>query len=231
LLFVNLLCGGLLRLRICRRTIGILITHLVMLFLLVAGFVKFHYSTNGSRKLWPGEQSRQNDSFHEFELAIGEHSSDGSVKEYLVPDTEHAAAPVLRHRDLPFEVVVLEYRPNETLRRAAPGSGIDGVALVPLPPASKDQREIAGAVLEVRPAGAPASRGLLWGVQQHPWTVRAGGRVYTFDLRLRIHDLPYALRLETFRKEEHPGVDTPRHFSSDVTKIEAGSEQAFHITM
>ena len=44
LLFVNLMVGGVLRMRRGTATVGILITHLGIALLLVAGFVKMYYS-------------------------------------------------------------------------------------------------------------------------------------------------------------------------------------------
>jgi hypothetical protein len=52
LLFVNLLVGGLLRMKWNGRNAGILITHLGIALLLVAGFVKMHYSYAGNMALF-----------------------------------------------------------------------------------------------------------------------------------------------------------------------------------
>jgi hypothetical protein len=68
-------------------------------------------------------------------------------------------------------------------------------------------------------------------LQNHPVTVRAGGVPWTIDLRKRVYDLPYSLRLNKFTKEEHPGTLSPRKFASDVTMMDGAVQQPFHISM
>ncbi|MEE2939881.1 MAG: cytochrome c biogenesis protein ResB, partial [Planctomycetota bacterium] len=72
----------------------------------------------------------------------------------------------------------------------------------------------------------------LWGRRPIPWTVQAGGRDWAVVLRRKAHSMPFALRLEKFTKDDHPGMAMARSFSSDVTKIfPDGTEEAVHIRM
>lgn len=97
LLFVNLMVGGLVRMKWNVRNSGILITHLGIALLLVAGFVKMHYSYAGNLSLYeappddasgaPGRvyQSSRFVSFHDFELALLVDKGD-QVEERVVPE-------------------------------------------------------------------------------------------------------------------------------------------------
>src|SRR5688572_17410790 len=46
-LFVNMLCGAVIRIRKGWRTIGVLISHVAIMFMLAAGYVSFLYKTEG----------------------------------------------------------------------------------------------------------------------------------------------------------------------------------------
>jgi len=238
LLAVNLVCGGILRIRWRRRTLGILITHFGILFLLVSGLVKFAASTNGFVQLNPGEQSSVYTSFHRWEIAIAELKGDGTVREHLIAQKAIESPGVHVSDVLPFRLVVDRFLPNCRPRRTRATHGardvVDGFYLEDLPLVKQASANVPGAyvrIVEPGDNGATIERGLLWGLERHPWTVRVDNVPWTITLRRRIFDLPYAVRLERFRKEEHPGVSTPRHFSSDVTRIEDGVEQQFHIAM
>ncbi|MEE2887321.1 MAG: cytochrome c biogenesis protein ResB [Planctomycetota bacterium] len=232
LLAVNIICGGLVRMRFSTRTIGIVITHVSVLFLLLAGLVQQLYGTRGHMRLEHGEKSAQYDSFDQWELVIGELRADGSVREHLVQDTQLARLPVLRGAGVPFEIAVTKYFVNSDLgqsKTAGASDDIDGVYLTELP--LHKQANFPGTYLEVRVPGEKPQRGLLWGLQRHPWTVEVKGVKWFLDLRARVFDLPFEIQLEKFRKEDHPGIDSPRHFSSDVVKLEDGVAQGFHISM
>jgi len=238
LLAVNLVAGGIVRIRWRRRTLGILITHLGILFLLVAGLVKFAASTNGFMQLGPGERSSVYTSFHRWEIVIGELRGDGSVTEHLIPQARFSSPGEHVSDALPFRLVVDRFLPNCRPRRAAASAGardgVDGFTLEDLPLHRLASANVPGVVARIVPRAGDdrtIERGLLWGLERHPWTVRVNGVPWTLHLRREVHDLPYAVRLEKFTREAHPGVSTPRHFSSDVTRIEDGVEQRFHIAM
>ena len=101
LLFVNLMVVGLVRMKWNVRNAGIVITHLGIALLLVAGFVKMHYSYSGNLALYeapaagaesPGRvyQNSRFVSFHDFELALLVDKGD-QVEERVVP--EHVLWP------------------------------------------------------------------------------------------------------------------------------------------
>lgn len=127
LLFVNILVGGLLRLKWNWRNAGVLTIHIGMLLLLVAGFIKLHYSYSGRMPLYeaPAEasqrlphrayESRQFVSFFDYELAITKDLGE-QVEEWTVPASELRAAAAgqsvqVQGADLPFRVQVHGYQP------------------------------------------------------------------------------------------------------------------------
>src|SRR6185436_18693228 len=53
----------------------------------------------------------------------------------------------------------------------------------------------------------------------------------TIDLTHRRFPLPFAIRLDEFRREMHPGTGMAKAFESDVTKLQDGVEQKLKISM
>ena len=234
LLTANLIAGGIVRLRWRKRNAGVVIAHFGILLLIGAGLVKFVASTNGFVRLGPGEQTAQYTSFNEWEVVVGELRGDGTVREHLIPQEHFRAKGEHRSDDLPFRLVLDRYAPHCRPRRAKTAEGsdvVEGFYLEALPPEKQASANIPGLVVEVIPDGEAPQRGILWGMQTGVWTVRVKGVPWQIDLRRRVFDLPYGIRLDRFTKEEHPGVDMPRHFSSDVTTLRSGNEQKFHIAM
>ena len=113
--FVNIVIGGLIRIRKGKSTVGILIAHVGIVFLLFGSFIEHQMSSKGSLTLWapetyqdtngngrhdPGEpfsDSNGNGVFddgevgseyrsaNEWEVAVTEFQPDGSGVEYVIP--------------------------------------------------------------------------------------------------------------------------------------------------
>lgn len=122
---VNLLVGGLLRMKWSARNAGILVTHVGIVLLLVAGAVKMHASYAGMLAVYEtparedqrleGRQyeTRQFVSFHDHELALLVDRGD-AVEERVVPERALWGARgdesvVLRGDGLPFDVEVRHF--------------------------------------------------------------------------------------------------------------------------
>ena len=247
-MFVNLVVGGMLRVRWSARNIGILITHLGMAFLLVAGFVKMHYSYAGHVALYEGAKTSTMVSFHDFELALLRKDGD-AILERTVPEALLAGSPLLDDAALPFTVRIGNWMQNCEPRQKGPMFEVDvpvvkdpsgaGVYLSQMEVQPERERNIAGCYATVvdRKTGAE-STGILWGAdfrphdeRRSPFTFEADGKTWGLDLRRVTWDLPFAVRLDKFQKSDHPGTMTPRDFSSWVTVFDDGAEQQFHIYM
>jgi len=242
LLFLNLLCGGIVRIRKTKSRAGILLTHAGMLFMLVAGFVKFQHSKDGALTLYEGESAAYFESWFDWEVAVREAKGAEETTEFVIPVSPHdwkrsGRAITYRSAELPFDLVLSGFfrnaRPLPAAGLATAGARvIDGFTLEALGPAKEAEQNMGGTyVTLVEKAGAAKHDGILWGLQQQLLVVEVGGRSWAVDLRKRRWDLPFTIVLDKFNHEMHPGTGIAKRFTSDVTKIEAGASQRVHITM
>lgn len=225
LLFVNLVAGGMVRLRKDASTVGILIAHVGIALLFVAALVKHRFSEDGHVTLYEGQRAAHFESWFRWELAVIEDVGDGRVREHVVPsrDFERAADGVVRatSKDLPFAIEIERKWRNcrpQRVTSAADQWTFEGVTLVDVPPATQAEANIAGAcVAFVDDANGMRRRVLAWGAESKPCVVTAAGRAWAVELRKERYPMPFAITLERFEKEDHPRSDMPKSFASDVS--------------
>jgi hypothetical protein len=248
-LAVNLLVGGLWRLKISGRTAGVVIIHVGIAFMLVASVVKLVSADEGHLSLFEGEQAAHFDSYHLYEVAVWEAGGSGDVIEHVIDheyisDLTGGRTRRFTFPDLPFELVLSSWVPNCDVQPKGPmwkaaGPTVDGYALRELPPEKEAETNVPGIHVEALVDGE-SQRGILWGPGRIyrilrgidlPWTVRADGRAFAVDLRPARFPMPFGIHLEDFEKEEHPGTGIPKFFRSHVTKLEQGEQERVLIEM
>ena len=240
-LFVNLVLGGLVKLRKGWRMAGVMVTHVGIALLLLSGFVKMYFSDDGFIKLYEGQSKSVFQSYHRWELAIARDAGDGRIEEFVVPqedflDAKGARTVTLASPELPFELEV-----GRAMRNCRPlpkgpmvdaaNPVIDGVFLDERPLAKQAEVNDAGAYATAVLADGTRIEGLLWGGQAAPWTVAVDGVEWGVDLRKERYPMPFTIRLDEFTKEDHPRMSMARVFSSDVTVFEGGSSRPILISM
>ena len=261
LLFANLILGGMLRMKWRLRNAGILITHVGIALLLVAGVVKLFGSFSGSLALYeqPTEgnslpdrvyESNRFVSFHDYELALLRDDGD-SLQERVVPESALWAARdgtvTLQPAGLPFTLLIHHWIDNARALPKGPmvqttAPVVDGAYLAPLPARAgeqpKSENEWAGCNVTVLPTQGERIEAILWGVprvpmdkHRYPFTFTVEGKRYGLDLRHVVFDLPFAMRLKKFQKQDHPGTLSPRDFRSFVEAVDGGAATEAQIFM
>ena len=193
LLFVNLLVGGLWRMRWQVRNAGILIVHVGIALLLLAGFVKLEYSYSGHLALYEAPEQGQGvgarvtegslfTSFHDYELALLRDDGD-TISERVVPETQLAGARTgtvtVTAAGLPFTVRVHHWLDNcrplpkgPMVRTASPvldlGDGGPSVFLQPEPVDKKREANAAGCYVGVFEGDKRIAEGILYGEEMRP---------------------------------------------------------------
>jgi hypothetical protein len=242
LLFVNLLCGAVLRARKGWSRIGILTAHVGILMLLAGAFITYQFAQSGRMVLYEGQESGYFESTDEWELVVTPLEATGKVRQFIV--RQYQLWKALGDRSvcipanaLPFSFDVNAYYTNALPRPAADTEAerqkaIDGYVLRYAKPAGAE-KDLPGAniVLHDRKSGAILQRGIVWGGESAPWTVKTPYGTYSFELRRRQTPLPFTLALDKFSRELHPRTTMAKAYASEVTKIEDGMRQSLRISM
>ncbi|MBI4559509.1 MAG: cytochrome c biogenesis protein ResB [Candidatus Hydrogenedentes bacterium] len=242
LLFINIVCGGIVRMRKGWRQLGVMIVHVGIIVLLVGGYITYRFSMDGHLTLYENQQSSEFQSYHTWEIALAQPNEDGSRSEYIVSDTMFAhlgpdGSTTFQAEGLPFEITIRGYTENARPvraagNRAASNPVVDGFYLEPLPLEKENERNAAGAYVTLTEKnGGVKHDGILWGLATAPLAMAIDGQPWQIDLRRQRWELPFAIHLDRFTRELHPRTSMAKAFMSDVTKIEGGTEQKIKISM
>ena len=247
-LFVNLLCGGIMRIRKSPKTIGVIISHFAILFMIAAGAVTHHFAKEGNMNLREGQTADEFLSFHDRVIEIEKLQADPKAKRSVLVideakyrDLTDGKGRTFTSESLPFDLMITSWRKNAQPKRDAQGSradAVDGYFIQELP-----QLDEAGAAMADEQLGSACvaiakikkgdekQTGILWEFAAAPWTVTVGEDKYLISLAHRTYKLPFAVRLDQTEEEKHPGTERARRFSSKVTKINGDHEEKRYITM
>ena len=242
LLAVNLVMGGIVRIRKGSATVGVLVAHVGILMLLGAGYVKSFHSEDGHTTLYEGQSSNVFRSYNRWELAILQPLGDGRLREIVAPQEdfighEGLEPAKLASGELPFDVELRFFTPNARVRPKGPmvrtsSPVIEGYFISPLAVEKDNEMNIAAVVATVvdKTSGARQAA-ILDGFARQPWTVKVGGQDWGLELRREQYLMPFTVELDDFKKEDHPRLNMPKSFSSDVTVVEGGDSRPVKISM
>jgi len=239
LLSVNLVVGGLVRIRRSWSVAGVYIAHIGILFLLNAGLVRYLTAEEGSMTLFDGQRSDFIESSNDWEISIAQKLDDqGKVREYIIPQNllhlRRNDARTFKREGLPFKLTVHDFLPNSRPVRASDGAGavVDGVRLVSMPPPTDQQAvSIPGAYVTLEDDNGQVQETVLWGRQASSWVVRSDGKDYAIDLRRRRTYLPFTILLNHFQPTFHPRTRMPKSFVSRVTRFDKDNTKGQNVTI
>lgn len=253
LLFVNLIVGGLIRLRKRKSTVGILIAHVGIAILLAGGFVEFYMSDEGHMSLFEGERAHEFESHYYWQVSITRQLDDGRVRECVIPhedlaDMERGESRTFARDDLPFDLVLSNWMPHCEPSPKGPMFEVavpvvDGFFLKQRPRELDAEFDVAGAYATVvEKASGRRHEGILWGssydpaasistAARNPWVIDVDGVPWGIELLHERYPLPYTIHLDDFIHELHPRTMQDANFQSDVLKIDEHGEQPVVIRM
>lgn len=239
LLFVNLVVGGVLRMRKGVSTIGILVTHLGILLLLIAGLVKLTASTEGNLRLWPGEQGATFSSFHFWEVDVREDLGGGKHRQFLIPhsqliDLRDGRTRRFESENWPFTLVLSDFLFNAEFERSGPSDlAIDGLRTKRLPRQTEEELNLAALRMRAldKTGETVLSQAFLFGLMPHEHVFQVHGRTFGVILQRRKETMPFTVRLDEFHHEVYPNTMRPKVFSSDVTVMDGEGQRPATIEM
>jgi hypothetical protein len=243
LLLVNLTLGGVIRIRKGWRHVGNLISHLGIIFMLVAGGVAHHFSERGNMAVGEGESSNVAEDYFEYvvevaEIKDGKADSINVIRSSDLVDLDDGQSRLFKFPGLPFDLEIAGYLTHAVpvgITERAPALGervADGYYLMEKPGENSAESNTAGCYARiVRRDGGKSDPFILAGASFHPFTVRHEDRIFTVDMRKRLWPMPFTVQLDKFTAAFHPGTMKPSKFVSKITRIENGGEAKVTIQM
>jgi len=244
LLLINLTLGGVVRARKGWKHVGNLIAHSGIILMLVAGGVAHHFSERGNMAVREKGSSNTAEDYFEYVvelIEVDEAAKPGKIHvirgSYLT-DLQDGQSRVFRFPELPFALEIAGYLENAVpvnINERAQQLGekeADGYYLLGRKGEVNAERNVAGCYARlIHTDGSKTDPFILSGAAFHPFTVKAGERVYVLNMRKRLWAMPFTLHLDEFTAEFHPGTMRPAKFISKVTRVEGGSEAKVTIQM
>lgn len=246
LLLLNMILGGIIRIKKGWNHVGNLISHFGIVLMLVGGGVTYHFSERGNMAVVEGQQSNTAEDYFEYVVEVAE-IKDGKptdihvIRGKQIDDLTGGRMRTFRLPDFPFDLQLAGYVGNTvpvSVNERAPASGvrpIDGYFLAEKPaktPPEPAEQYTAGCYAKVIPKdGKEQVPFILAGASFYPFTWREGDRVFTIDMHKRFWTMPFTVRLDKFTADFHPGTSMASKFVSDITRVENGGEAKVTIRM
>jgi hypothetical protein len=244
-LLVNLILGGVVRIRKGWKHVGNLISHFGIIFMLIGAGVTYHFSERGNMQIWQGGQNNAAEDYYEHVVEVTEIKDDKPSKIYVIRGRDitdlQESKRLFRLPELPFDIELGGYQANVVPVAAterAPDQHqqiFDGYYLASKPKLAKPEEAesytpgIQAKVLNHD--GTSSAPLILAAASFKPFTYQTGGRIFTFVMQKRLWPMPFTLRLDEFIADFHPGTMMPAKFISKVTRMENGGEAKVTIQM
>jgi len=228
-LLLNLVAAHFTRFRFSRKKAGIWMIHLGLILLLLGQLLTDVLSSESSLHLREGETRNYSTSDREAELAVIDPSDSQFDKVVAIPQGVLMHRDQIRHKELPFTILVRHFYPNSIVENRATNSAAPPAATQGVGPfatlrespkvTAMDRRDVPSAVLEL--VGPDGSLGT-WLVSEYleqlqPVTVK--NQTYQLVLRPRRHYKAFSVQLLDFQHDLYPGTQIPKNFSSRVRVI------------
>lgn len=241
--FFNLLLGTIFRARWHWKTLGVLIAHFGMLFLLLGAFVTQHYSQRGNMAITEGQTSNVAEHYTDYVIEVtrlqdGKPAAVHVVGAKLLSDLDPDDKRLFRMTKLPFDLRVDQYHVNArpaAVREKGPRADqkvVDGFFLEPSEKEKEAERNFAGCrVVVLTKEGQPQGEFLLSAASFHPATLEWGDESFALNIRKALWSMPFEVQLDNFTHEFHPGTMRPKRFESEVTRIDGDLREPVLIKM
>ncbi len=230
---LNLLVGGVIRIRKGWKHAPLLVSHFSMLMLMIGGAVTYHQSREAYMLLEVGDTGDSAFSLTELSIEIAE-INEGQKQEPLVIGSELLSGvrgKPSREREFllpafPFDATVSEYHIHTKLfpvQGSVPEDVhvVDGYYALPTESTGAEETNLSACIitLKERSSGKLHELLLFEGVT-HDVTVTIEDKIYGLSLHGEIWNTPFRVRLDDSRGEKHPGTGMAMIYESDVTVLD-----------
>ncbi|MBK1825906.1 cytochrome c biogenesis protein ResB [Haloferula rosea] len=249
LLMVNMILGGLIRARKGWKTIGVLMSHFAIIFMIAAGGVAQVFEKRGVMILFEGDQSDYAVSLTDPTIEVLEldgGQATGMVTVVGEPELRGLEPSDVRRvilPDQPFDLELTGWLPNVAVRPASGSQSsnpvVDGWRLLDLPVEKEGELNSPGCYARAIFADGSKGDAFIMAVPPSgfikgtfpPQVVEAEGRRFAVRLAKETIPVPFPIQLDDAIAEYFPNSMKPKSFMSKIQRIEDGEQIKVDISM
>ena len=220
------------------KKVGIVITHLGVLFLFIGGGLTAWFSSEGNMVIEEGSASNYVVDLYSNEIVIVNTSKEDYDLITSIDKSNLKKNQLVYHESIPFDIEVLDYFVNcKPIRRENNNHGFVGFAknfeLVNAEQNKEYSLNQSGVTFKVFNSGSDFVDGIYSLMLDQPVTqiIEVAQIKYIVLLRRERTYLPFYIELEDFKKELYPGTDVAKSYSSDVNLVSDGVSRHVLIKM
>ncbi|HED53076.1 MAG TPA: ResB protein required for cytochrome C biosynthesis [Phycisphaerales bacterium] len=233
-LLINLIAAHAVRFKLRWKRMGIIITHLGVIFLLVGEFVTGLAAQEGKMTIIEGQSANYTEDIRTAELAIVDPS--GSDDDLVVVVPQHLLThpgSTIQDGLLPFKIHINEWMPNSQIlgpnqtppeRKNLANAGLaSSLAAIPIPKATGvdgQSVDVPAAYISLTHQDKPLGTYLVSVHLQQPQTVIFDGQAYQIELRFKRTYKPYTIHLIDFKHDLFTGTNKARNYSSQIRLVD-----------
>jgi len=237
-LLINLIAAHAKRFRWAWRKLGIHLTHAGLIIMLAGGLFTDLFAVESHMRLANGETKNYSENIGHDELAVVDITNPEFDQVTAIPESVLQHNHIIRHRSLPFQIVVRNFFQNSRLQVISEGDTIAQllanrgpgaqVRVQPMPRATApDDQNVVTAAIEIIPidrAGGAVQESLgTWLVSDErgaPQRFSWMGKTWQLTMRPARYYKPYSVTLQKFTHEKYAGTEIPKNFASQIALID-----------
>ena len=192
--------------------------------------------------LYAGQVADRAQSYRDWQIEILEVNEEGkATKAHTIPAEVFAELGPTDSRKcvseaLPFSLTIDRWFENATVLPTSapvaadvPGKVIDGFKVKEEKVAKERARNFPACYVTIRPESGEASEVILWGLSAKfdprsstsAYAFEAADRRWALQLVKKNWPIAFAIQLDRFLYEKHPGTTTPKNFESRITRLDS----------
>ncbi|MFP6581503.1 MAG: cytochrome c biogenesis protein ResB [Candidatus Hydrogenedentota bacterium] len=237
---INLLCGGLIRIRKGKGTIGILISHIGIVVMLISCALTFHFADRGHMRLFETQASNEFSSYVDWTIEIGKPGV--GAEQFIIDDDDFSDLEGDKSRTfyndaIPFDIKLHSFSRNAFVSPVRPMISdnlkiVDEFFIDPMKPEKQAEQNMPAIYIEVIDSNTDETvEAILWGMSRNALTVNVDGEPWLIDLTRERWNVPFLVTLDEFIHEKYAGTQMAKSYESYITKTENGEEETIRIWM
>ncbi len=222
LFFINLLCKFIFRSEWTKEKAGTILSHFGVIILVLGGLLAVMTSREGFLVIPQGESRNYIEDYHARNLVIRKTENGQDTTLIAIPHDQLKDGTHISDAGLPFTLTVTTYCFNCSISRrpedrqenwTSPGKFMmlsSGEA------DPQDEKNMTGVEFEIKGAGDLDGNYLTFDGFPKPPQLDIKDAIYTITMERVRRPLPFAVELESFQRDMHPGTEMARAFTSKI---------------